>query len=116
MNNLKISTATQGDAVIITLSGAADMAEIAQLRQTMDKLLEDSKSKWVLDLSELSFISSIGLGTLIHAQRHCQENAGFLALVNPQEEVVSVLKTTQLDQIFDIYPDITSALEKRKSN
>lgn len=112
MSNLSISTSVEGDTVVIGLSGSADMAEIAQLRETMDGLLKEKKSKWILDLSELIFISSIGLGTLIHAQRHCRENAGFLALVNPRDDVAHVLKTTQLDQIFDIYPDLSTALEK----
>jgi anti-sigma B factor antagonist len=110
MSKLTITIDQHQQATVIRLSGSADMAEANSLKNQLDQYPTAEHNNLVVDLSDLHFISSMGLGSLIQAHRQCQEGRGHLSLVSPQESVARVLKTTQLDQLFDIYPSVEAAL------
>jgi len=110
MSELTIDIAEHDAGVIVRLAGSADMTAAQDLRHQLERLPTEETNRIVLDLSALDFISSMGLGVLIQFHRQCQEGTGGLRLANPQESIVKVLETTQLDQLFDIYTSLDEAL------
>ena len=66
----------------------------------------------VLDLSKVMWIDSTGLGELIASLSSIKKNEGSLVLASLQAPVQSLLKMTNLDQIFDIYDSVDTALAK----
>ncbi len=58
--------------------------------------------KMVLDLSNIKFIDSTGIGVLISALKTARQNNGSLALKEIQKDVMSLLKLMKLDKVFDI--------------
>jgi len=64
----------------------------------------------VLDLSRVNWIDSTGLGELIASLSTLKKNNGNMVLSNIQSPVQSLLKMTNLTQIFDTYPDVAEAV------
>ena len=109
MSNLDISITQDDQATIIRLSGSADMQEANLLNQHLEKVFEQNCYTLVIDLSELKFTSSMGLGSLIMAHSTCKEHKGRLVILNPQPAVMKIFKTTRLDQLFNIFKSLEEA-------
>ena len=64
----------------------------------------------VIDLSRATFIDSSGLAALILAMQNIEAYGGKFFLAGLQETMRSILETSRLDQIFQIFPDVDAAL------
>jgi anti-sigma B factor antagonist len=64
----------------------------------------------VVDLSRVTYMDSSGLAVLIEGMQKVQEYGGKFALAGVQESVTHILEIARLDQVFQIFPDVDSAL------
>jgi anti-sigma B factor antagonist len=64
----------------------------------------------VIDLSDMTFISSIGLGTLLELQRGLALNGGVVRFAAPQPMVHETLCRCRLDRILNLFPTVESAV------
>ena len=64
-----------------------------------------------VDLSEVTFIASMGIRTLMLAARGLAANGRKLALVNPQANVEKALRATGVDEVMEIFASLDSAAE-----
>jgi anti-sigma B factor antagonist len=86
--------------------------ETERLSQELYQLVEkEHRTSLVLDFSSVEFLSSQVFGTLVGLNGKVKARNGFLRLCNIQPKVLEVLLTCKLDQLFDIRPDLPSALE-----
>jgi anti-anti-sigma factor len=69
----------------------------------------------VLDLTQVKYVPSMGLGALVMLMRHLKTSNQRLLLVGLQPEVRTVLAITRLDKLFEIHPDFATALEQLRS-
>lgn len=115
MSNLQISLSERHNSTVIRLSGSADITEAAALNEQFEKLFTAKKFRLIIDLGDLAFTSSMGLGALIKAHRQCRTNQGMLTLVGPQPSVMRVFKITQLDKLFQICPTLEQALATQEN-
>jgi anti-sigma B factor antagonist len=65
----------------------------------------------VIDLQHVKFVDSSGLSALLLANRMCMESKGTLALCQLGSQVSSLIKISQLEDILNIFPTLTEALE-----
>ena len=65
----------------------------------------------VLDLGNMDFIVSMGLGILVQTYTRLRQDEGFLRLASPQSHIVRLIKTTGLDRLLPIYDSLDQALE-----
>ena len=87
------------------------------LRDTVQDFLRQGNDQIILDLNDVDFIDSAGLGELVRSHAAVRSRGGQLKLVNPSASVWDLLKITKLDQVFDIPPDEATALASfRKSS
>jgi len=100
----------RGDVVILHMSGQMREMGADALRDELDKLLEEGHYRLVFDLSDISFISSVGLGQLMRAFRAATGNAGFVRIVNPQPLVEEVFRFTKLHTLIRIFPTVEDAI------
>jgi len=107
---MKIQTRTEGDCRIVAISGSADVNASAVLREALLGAIESGATRLVCDLAETDFIGSDALGVLITAWLKATGRGGFVKLANPQTHLSEVLETTRLNCLFDVYPDVSSAL------
>ena len=94
------STIISGE-VVIDLAGRFCFLELA-LRDQIQKLLEEGNNQFVLDLSNLSYLDSFGLGQLICIRNSILQAGGHMKLLRPPRHVQKLLQITKLDAVFTI--------------
>ncbi len=70
----------------------------------------------VLDMTDLNYINSVGLNLLITLRSKTHEAGGDLAIVNPSEQVISLLEITKLKSFFNLIKSIDEAVEHLASD
>lgn len=98
--------------VVVAVSGEIDLYTAGRLREALDALDVASVEHLVIDLSEVGFIDSTGLGVLVAAARRLPVGAPF-DVVCHTEKVREVLLMTGLDRIFAIYDTRDEAVGAR---
>ena len=106
-----IQQEVQGEVIILHMTGQMREMGADALRDELDKLLEKGHYKLVFDLSDITFISSVGLGQLMRAFRVTTSNGGYVRVVNPQPLVEEVFRFTKLHTLIHIYPTVEAAVQ-----
>ncbi len=107
---LQLQVVRQGDAAVMSVVGSVSMAEAENLRQAIESLAAEKTPLVVLDLSDMDFICSLGLGAIISGHLKCRHHHGQIRLVNPTPAVRELLETTRLTKLFGIYESVDEAL------
>ena len=100
-----------GDVVVADLSGKLTTGLGDRiLRETIDTLLADGWRKILVNLSEVSFMDSAGVGELVAGLRTARNVGASLKLLNANERVHSTLYIARLLPIFELYSEEKDAL------
>ena len=104
MTGLEVTTASpEGrSATTVRCKGFIDAHTYDRLEASLDSALDRDVLCIVVDLGEVTYISSAGLGVLVGAYRRAEEQGGVLVLVRPRPEILSVLRDTGLDHLFAV--------------
>ncbi len=104
MVNLTISERYGDDTVILDLKGNLIFGEeVGQLRRKIRDLLHEGKTRITLNLEELEYLDSSGIGELISTLTAIRrEKDGKLKLLNIKQKARTLLKISKLLEIFDI--------------
>jgi anti-sigma B factor antagonist len=82
-----------------------------QLRETVANLVAGGKRKVLLNLKEVDFVDSSGIGEMVKGHMALRKNGGQLKLCSLTKTVSDLLQATSLNKIFDIHPDEASAVK-----
>ena len=96
---VEIEQTEQGIA-LARLSGRLDAAAAPHVLTRLKDTVADGKSRLAVDLSEVSFIDSTGLGTLVSGLKAARKAEGDLRLVAPSPQAQRLLRLTTLDRVF----------------
>ena len=107
--SLKLDIRQDGPVAVVHLAGSAGMNEAESMRIELEELASGKVPVIILDLSNLSFICSLGLGAIISGHLRCRHHKGQIRLVNPQPAVQKLLETTRLTKLFPIYATVEQA-------
>jgi anti-sigma B factor antagonist len=100
-----------GPVTIVDLSGRISLGEgSALLRKTIRDLLEGGQAKILLNLGDVNYIDSSGIGELVSAFTAVRNRSGELKLLNLTKKVHDLLQITKLFTVFDVYNDETTAV------
>jgi anti-sigma B factor antagonist len=106
--------ATYRDAGVVTvvdISGRITLGEgSALLRKTVRELLDDKRTKIVLNLADVNYIDSSGIGELVSAFTAVKKAGGDMKLLYLTKKVHDLLQLTKLFTVFDVYSDEHTAL------
>lgn len=81
------------------------------LHDKLYEFIEQDKKKFVVDLSEVDWMNSTGLGILISGYTTLRNNGGKLKLANVTEKIKSLLVITKLDPVFESFDTIADAIK-----
>ena len=104
-------TGENGDITRVVLAGELDAAGCEYLLECVEHQITGGVYKVVIDCTELSFISSMGLGTLIRAHSRMKKKGGEVKLAGVKGAIATVLTTVHLDRVFHMYPTLDEAVE-----
>ncbi len=102
---------TSGCAVVVA-TGEIDLYTAPALRESLIRAGESS-SRVVIDLTDVTFLDSTGLGVMLGALGRARTAERSVALVGPTDMVKRVLQITGLDQVFTTYVRLDEALATR---
>ena len=109
--SMKLATRDVSGVTIVDLSGKITLGEGGiTLREEVRKLLAEGKKKIVLNLGEVNYIDSSGLGELVSAYTAVKNAGGELKLLNLTSKVRDLLVITKLVTVFDVKDDEASAV------
>ncbi len=101
----------QNDIVIIALSGKImGGPEAGEINEQINNFIDKGKIKIIIDLENVEWMNSSGLGILIGVITTLKNNGGKLIVTNISERIMNLLRITKLVSVFDIEPDLDSAL------
>jgi anti-sigma B factor antagonist len=91
----------------VSLSGRLDIDGALKIDSEFNKIAEETKNVLV-DLSEVTFLASLGIRTLITGAKAAANNGGKMVLLNPQPIVEKVLRTSRVDTVIPIIHDLAA--------
>jgi anti-sigma B factor antagonist len=100
-----------GKVTVVDLSGRITLGEgSALLRKTIRGLLDDQRTKIVLNLADVDYIDSSGIGELVSGFTAVKNRNGDLKLLQLTKKVRDLLQITKLYTVFDVFSDESAAL------
>jgi len=103
---MHIATTPGSDRYVITVSGEVDLATSPSLDTEIIAAIESGTESVVVDLSDVSFMDSSGLGVIVRGLKRCREADKELDLVITNERVLKVFGITGLDQVIPIHDSL----------
>src|ERR1044072_3971984 len=104
--SLNVKTRKVGSVVVIDLSGRLTIGEpVLLLRETLRKNVSDGVRQFVLNLGDVSYIDSSGLGELVSAYTTVRNRQGDVTLLNLTAKVKDLLQMTKLLTAFEGYDE-----------
>ena len=95
---------------VLPLEGEIDLHVSPEVAESLRSMTEKKPKVLVVDLAKTTYLDSSGLAVLIEGMQNVQEYGGKFALANVQESVQHIFDIARLDQVFQIFPDVDSAL------
>ena len=97
-------------APVVVARGELDLATVGRFRGALTERLAQGCTHLVVDLTEVTFIDSSGLGALVNAHRSLQRRGGRLRLVCRRPRVLRVLSLTGLDTLLAVHGELADAV------
>ena len=109
--SLKLNTREVKDILIIDLSGKLTMGEaVAAIRDEIHDEVNQGARKVLLNLADVSYIDSAGLGELTAAYTSVKNRGGQLKLLNLTKRVHDLMQITKLSTVFELHDDEKKAI------
>lgn len=108
---MEIRKETIQDVDVLALEGRLDASSAKQLKTQVQELTGAGRVNMVVDLEEVDFLDSSGLGSLVAALRSVNKLDGDIKLASLQEPVRVIIELTRLHRVFEIFGNATDAVE-----
>jgi anti-sigma B factor antagonist len=108
---MKIETRTVGDVYVLDCSGKITLGEgTMAIRNTVKDVLKGSGKKIILNLSDVNYIDSSGIGELVSSYTTVTNQGGQLKLVNLTKKIHELLAITKLLTVFQVFDNEQAAI------
>lgn len=112
IRRMNIAVRKVGDVTIVDFQGrlAVGVGDTI-LPAVIDEILDEGSKKILLNLSDMDYIDSNGLGELVQSLKTAKRNNASLRLLKPQDRVAKTLRLTNLLPMFSVYDSEDEALQ-----
>lgn len=112
---MKVNQKESGSVTILELHGdVLGGADATELNEILRHLVGEGKKHLVIDLSDVEYMNSSGLGMLTSALSSVKNGGGTLKLANPAERIKSLLVITKLIKVFESHDSVSEAIASFK--
>jgi anti-sigma B factor antagonist len=109
--SVNLNTRQVGDVSVVDVAGRITLGEgSSALRDTLRGLVSNGQKKILLNLGEVSYIDSSGIGELVSGFTTVTNSGGQLKLLNLAKRVKDLLQITKLYTVFDVHEDEAEAV------
>jgi anti-sigma B factor antagonist len=112
----QISTSREREVTLVSIKGTIvgpDDREALQVK--IQEFLEGGQTSLILDLGQVNFVDSGGIGGLVAASNLVMRKSGCLKLLHATKKMHDILQITRLSSVFAMYDDLQKALESFES-
>ena len=110
--SLKASSRQVDDVTVLDLSGRVVLGEGSEtLREALRDLVSRGHKKILVNLGDVSYVDSSGLGALVSGYTSVTSQQGQLKLLNLTKKIRDLLQITKLLTVFEVFDDEASALK-----
>lgn len=110
---IDLKTENEGETLVFKLRGSLDLATSPTVRAALTDATDKGRQDMIVDLTQLEFLDSTGLGALIGAHRRAAEHGGTLRLVVHEGPIARLLNITGLIRVFAVYHSLEDALNNQ---
>ncbi len=107
--DLDLTVAPGAGRTVVTVDGEIDCYTSPALREQLLTLIRAGHHHLVLDLDQVEFLDSTGLGVLVGMLKRVRNHDGTLDLVCSQDRILKIFRITGLHHVFPIHPDLAAA-------
>lgn len=109
--SVKLNSRQVGDVTVVDVAGRITLGEgSSAMRDALRELVSKSQKKILLNLGDVSYIDSSGIGELVSGFTSVTNSGGQLKLLNLNKKVKDLLQITKLYTVFDVHDDETAAI------
>ena len=108
MEILEVVSAEDGEQVTVSLRGELDLSSVGKVQEELRRVEAEGPAVLVLDLSNLTFLDSTGLRTVVTADERARENGRRLVVVRGPDAVQRVFAITRLEERLEMVDDASS--------
>jgi anti-sigma B factor antagonist len=109
---MTITERKSGDVTILDVEGKILLGEgDVQLKRKIDELIERNETKLLLNLANVPYMDSGGLGEIVRSYTTVKRAGGELKLLNATKRISDLLTITKLITVFEIYEDEAAAVK-----
>jgi len=106
---LTVEARADGTAIFRPI-GRIDLISAAEIKQRLSEAVEQGRPRLIVDLGDVSFIDSSGLGALISGLKVARAAGGYLRIARPNSQARLILELTTLHRVLPPYDSIEEAL------
>jgi anti-sigma B factor antagonist len=111
VGNFNLETLPAGDnCAALRVTGEVDVYTAPELRERVVELLAAGYVHLIVDLRDVVFLDSTGIGALVGVLRRVRAQDGSLMLVTSSERLLNIFEMTGLGNVFDIYTTLEEAI------
>lgn len=110
-DQIEVNIETQGGIVILRPVGDIDLGRSPALRQHLNSAQSQKPTKLVIDLTDVPYMDSSGVATLIEAMQAARKADCQLVLCSLQDKVRSIFEIARLDMVFTIMATTDEAIK-----
>ena len=115
MAELSVNERQNGDVTVLDLNGRITIGEgSVALRTAIRRLLEEGKKKILLNMAQVGYIDSSGIGELVSSFTAVNKTGGQLKLLKLTQKLQDLLAITKLLTVFDVFDEESEALNDFK--
>jgi len=107
---MEIRDREENGFVVLDISGEIDLYNAPEIKEFINKKIEEQKYNVVINFQEISYIDSSGIGALISTLSNLKKYQGTLKITNIHDSVKKVFELTKLTSFFEIYDSVETAL------
>jgi anti-sigma B factor antagonist len=107
---MDITTRASGDITILDIIGEIDLYNAPEIKDIINKLIEEQKYNVIINLEKVSYIDSSGIGALISSLSNLKKYQGGLKIINVYASVRKVFELTKLTSFFEIFDSESEAI------
>ncbi|MCW2752792.1 MAG: anti-anti-sigma factor [Marmoricola sp.] len=108
--DLTLTTRQDGERTIVSVGGEIDVYTAPKLRDKITELVNAGHHDLFIDMEEVEFLDSTGLGVLVGGLKKIRAQDGSMALICSQDRLLKIFRITGLAKVFTIHPSEAVAL------
>jgi anti-sigma B factor antagonist len=113
--DLKLRHYNKDGTEVVDVAGEIDVYTAPRLRELLIDLVNKNKYQLVVNMDEVEFLDSTGLGVLVGAVKRVRAHDGSVVIVCTQQRILKIFRITGLTKVFGIHETVDQAIAAQKS-